>query len=134
MCAAVVLRNTAKLQPCRSRCHIFAVLSGVVVMRWTSGIVMTRWSLGGGRIAHHRAHRPRDRQAGQNSEQDDGDAVSPTHGSSIPRLPEISASATKRPFQRAVRLNRNALPITEMELNVIAALAMIGLSKRPKNA
>ena len=33
--------------------------------------------------------------------------------------------------QSAVRLSRKALPMTETELNVIAALARIGLSSRP---
>jgi hypothetical protein len=32
----------------------------------------------------------------------------------------------------AARLNRSALPITVTELNVIAALAMTGLSSKPK--
>ena len=35
--------------------------------------------------------------------------------------------------QRAARRSRSALPITDTELNVIAALAMIGLSSRPKS-
>jgi len=34
-------------------------------------------------------------------------------------------------FQRWTRLRRSALPMTETELNVIAALAIIGLSSRP---
>jgi hypothetical protein len=36
-----------------------------------------------------------------------------------------------RPYNRAF-LNRNAFPITVTELNVIAALAIIGLNSNPK--
>ena len=36
------------------------------------------------------------------------------------------------PIYKATRLNRRALPMTDSELNVIAAAAMMGLSRIPK--
>src|SRR5437867_13408350 len=44
----------------------------------------------------------------------------------------VDLAAHVRPFSRPVsRRSRSALPMTDTELNVIAALATIGLSRRP---
>lgn len=42
-------------------------------------------------------------------------------------------TARSSPGQRAARLSRSALPITETELTLMAAAAIIGESRRPKN-
>ncbi len=46
-------------------------------------------------------------------------------------LLKISATRSRWHYS-AVRLSRSALPITDTELNVMAALAIIGLSSSPK--
>ena len=40
---------------------------------------------------------------------------------------------SKIPLYRRVRARRSALPITDTELRLIAALAIIGLSSKPNN-
>ena len=72
-------------------------------------------------IAQHRAERPGYRKDAQYGQHDDADGAQvPTHDVSIPRH-----SVTRR--------NRRAFPMTDTELKVIAALAIIGLSSSPKN-
>jgi len=44
-------------------------------------------------------------------------------------MPETSGTAAAR--YRETRRSRSALPMTDTELRLIAALAMIGLSKMP---
>ena len=77
------------------------------------------------------------------SSSDERDSVTPSHGSSIPRWRSVTrlshgswprgSSATVQGPHRAARLSRKALPITDTELNVIAALAIIGLSSTPSH-
>ena len=72
-----------------------------------------------------RSHR---RPTGQQCDQGNGrDPTKRTHRLSIPPR-SLKATAHK-----TARLNRNALPMTDTELNVMAALAIIGLSNNPKN-
>jgi len=45
----------------------------------------------------------------------------------------LSLAPDSRSLYSACRLSLNAFPITETELKLIAALAIMGLSSRPKN-
>ena len=85
------------------------------------------------RIAQHRAQRPRDRQRGQDGQHDDADGpLVQAHTPSIPRGWRPSPISPRMSgIHSDTRLNRSALPMTETELNVIAALAIIGLSSSP---
>ena len=131
--AAVVFRGAADLRSARWRCGVFALLARAMVTGRRARC----------RFAYHRAHGPRDRQAGQNSQENDGDAVSPLHGSSIPRLgsragwgpihgPHLPGGNGGCAHNVAF-LSLSALAMTETELKVMAALAIIGLSSSPKN-
>src|SRR5687767_4067368 len=95
--------------------------------------MVRRGASGSGGIAQHRAHRPRHRQSSQDGQHDDTDrSLCQAHGSSIPRAHSKAHSANGEvAFHRETLLNRSALPMTETELNVIAALAIIGLSSSP---
>ena len=53
--------------------------------------------------------------------------------SSIAERVETGQFASRGPPYSEIRLNRKALPMTDTELNVIAALAIIGLSSSPMN-
>ena len=86
---------------------------------------MTRRALRRG-IALERAQRARDWQDCQDDEYDPGDALLPAHLPSIPR-------AGERPNHSWARRRRSALPMTDTELNVMAALASIGLSSTPNH-
>ena len=139
-------------RPCRRRyAHgsvmVTAVVASCGAHQWTrrrsrsllvvAGLPrgMVRRGAGGrGGIAQHRAHHSRHRYGGQDDQQDEADAMSRTHGSSIAR------GASQEPPQRRggqchreTRLRRSALPMTDTELNVIAALAIIGLSSSPNH-
>ncbi len=92
----------------------------LIVMSRRGGFVLCR------RRAEHGADRPahgKDREKGQH-----GDADSPlpdeAHDTSI-RRGASRHSVTRR--------RRNALPITDTELKLIAAAAIIGLNSNPKN-
>jgi len=106
-------------------------------------ITVVRGSLRRGRLTRHRAQRPADRKAGDREQQHERDSVTPSHGSSIPRWRPVtrlshdsclccSGTSVQGPHS-AVLLSRRALPITDTELNVIAALATIGLSSTPSH-
>ena len=73
-----------------------------------------------GRLARQHAEHPGNREDAQHGQHGDADGAQvPAHEFSIAR-------------HNAARLNRRALPITDTELKVMAALAMIGLSSSPK--
>jgi hypothetical protein len=57
------------------------------------------------------------------------------HGRAIPksRLESRLQPGLAAPLQSFTLRNRSAFAITETELNVMAALAIIGLSSKPKN-
>lgn len=52
--------------------------------------------------------------------------------SAMAKVPSQPSKTKRRDYNRSFR-RRRAFPITETELKVIAAAAMIGESKRPKN-
>jgi hypothetical protein len=52
---------------------------------------------------------------------------------SLPMNDPSGRSTQERCGHRSARLSRSAFPITETELNVMAALAIIGLSSKPTN-
>ena len=85
---------------------------------------MVRRERSGREAAVDRAQNPPHRQCGKDEQYHGSGRMSPAHGASIPRVfaPESHSDARRR---------RNALPMTETELNVIAALAIIGLSNTP---
>src|SRR5689334_4001732 len=95
---------------------------------------MVRLGAGGcSGIAPHRTDGSRHRQGGQDHQHDEADSMSPAHPSSIAR-----GTSQERPqrgrgrVHREVRLRRSALPMTDTELKVIAALAIMGLSSNPR--
>lgn len=73
----------------------------------------------------------RGRTAPEHRNQDDGDRAQRRipHESSIPSRPHRECGEA----HISTRLSRSAFAITETELKVIAALATIGLSSKPKN-
>ena len=112
----------------------------VMVTRGVGDSRRARFSCLGRRQTHRLAHRCDRRPCGkQNNQRHARDAREKTHPSSIPRhqrLHRISRAghaSTCEPLHKSALLRRNAFPITDTELKVMAALAMIGLSNRPKN-
>jgi hypothetical protein len=124
MSAAIVLGHAADL-------YIRGGTIGLLTLR--AGAMMARRGSRGRRFAQHRAYRPRHRQRGQDGQHDDTDrSLCQAHGSSIPRAHSRTHFANGEvAFHRETRLNRRALPMTDTELNVMAALAIIGLSSSP---
>ena len=125
MGAAIVLRHAADL-------YISGGTIGLLTLR--AGAMMARRRSRGSRFAQHRAYRPRHRQSSQDGQHDDTDrTLCQAHSSSIPRAHSRARFANGEvAFHRETRFNRRALPMTDTELNVMAALAIIGLSNRPK--
>ena len=84
------------------------------------------------RIAGYCAHGPREREQGKDHQQGRADRPQvQAHVTSIPRLGYRPLLQVTYLGHRFARRNRRAFPITETELNVIAALAIIGLSSNP---
>lgn len=93
------------------------------------------------RHAQGRAHGAAHRKHGENGEHDQADGPLPQHAHflSISRMRAIPGA--RRPERseyppmghRVTRRRRNALAITETELKLIAAAAIIGLRSTPKN-
>jgi hypothetical protein len=89
------------------------------------------------RHTHGLAHRCQDRPAReQHNQHDSRYPTHTTHPFSISRHQQLANAPGNPPGRfrtphKSARLKRKALPITETELNVIAALAIIGLSSRP---
>ena len=127
MVTAVVASCAAHLWT-RRRSSSLLVVAGL-----SRGVVRGR-AAGRGGVTQHRANRSRHRQGGEEQQQDDADAMSPAHVLSIAR------GARQEPpqrrigrFYREIRLSRSEWPITDTELKVIEALAIMGLSNRPTN-
>ena len=89
-------------------------------------MMVVRRRLGRSR-ADERTHGAAQRQAGEDRKENETDsAARPIHILSIHVF-------WRSRFHSLTRRSRNAFPITDTELNVIAALAIVGLSSRPKN-
>jgi hypothetical protein len=126
MATAVLVRRSAHFDWIREHVAIgrhegvLTVTGVLIVMPRRGHLVMC------GSRAEHRAHRPahgKDREEGQQGGAD-GPLPDRAHDTSIRRR-AARHSVTRR--------RRNALPITDTELKLIAAAAIIGLSSNPTN-
>ena len=96
------------------------VIGVLIVMPCRGGLVLCR------RRAEHGAHRPahgKDREERQH-----GDADNPLPDKAHDTIIRRGASP-----HSVTRRRRNALPMTDTELMLIAAAAIIGLNSNPKN-
>lgn len=87
-----------------------------------------------GRTALYGAHTPSGRQSRQDNQNHETHGPFPTHLPSIARGSHDAPHPTRartRTAHRETRLSRSAFPMTDTELNVIAALAIIGLRSNP---
>ena len=88
----------------------------------------------GAHVGEHQDHTEEDHWPGtatahvRMDDTNERDAVKANRG---PRRGAASACTKSRPFHKLTRRSRRALAMTDTELNVIAALAKIGLSRIP---
>lgn len=94
-----------------------------------------------GRHAQGSAHSPAHRKYGEHGQHDQADTPlrEQDHVPSISRMPPLSSRAPQEVFQqppavhKATRRSRSALAITETELKLMAAAAIMGLNNTPRN-